>query len=136
MIKCQRVTGDQHVHRQRYEYQWLGRGGSFVLCDLSSTGGMQRCARPCCLTAFPADRLPKADVNWLSKQLTAVVDSLMPSSEECARQAAAFDKVSAQHRNCSSASSPTKQTPLHLFHSSLEVVFLELGGKSDTQAIV
>ncbi len=46
--------------------------------------------------AFPADRLPKADVNWLSQQLTAVVDSLMPTSEECARQAAAFDKVSAQ----------------------------------------
>ena len=39
-------------------------------------------------------RLPKADVHWLSQQLTAVVESLMPSSEECARQAAAFDKVS------------------------------------------
>ena len=38
-------------------------------------------------------RLPKADVHWLSQQLTAVVESLMPTSEECARQAAAFDKV-------------------------------------------
>ena len=43
-------------------------------------------------------RLPKADVNWLSQQLTAVVDSLMPTSEECARQAAAFDKVCLQHQ--------------------------------------
>ena len=55
------------------------------------------CIRPMrVLTATHADRMPKADVNWLSQQLTAVVDSLMPTSEECARQAAAFDKVSAQ----------------------------------------
>ena len=47
---------------------------------------------------FLPDRLPKADVNWLSQQLTTVVDSLMPTSEECARQAAAFDKVSARRR--------------------------------------
>lgn len=38
-------------------------------------------------------RLPKADVAWLSQQLSQVVQELMPSSEECSAQAAAFDRV-------------------------------------------
>ena len=64
-------------------------------------------------------------MNWLSQQLTSVVDSLMPTSEECARQAAAFDKVSAQHHSWLLAIAVT--TAVEVVHLINEGLLMILG---------